>query len=97
MELGIARRRLQYEALDASCRKRIVMITWTPNTAICESDDLTGCRTAWVEWEGVAREFCPGCGRRATSGNVIINDSRTPNVRDLNDDRVLVVFFEEPE
>lgn len=48
-----------------------------------------------MEWNGEAREYCPGCGRRATSGNVIVNDERTPLVRNLNDNRVLVVFFEE--
>lgn len=71
------------------------MITWTPNTCICDSADGKGCGTPWMEWNGEAREYCPGCGRRATSGNVIVNDERTPLVRNLNDNRVLVVFFEE--
>lgn len=73
------------------------MIEWTPCTVICESADGSGCGEAWLEWNGVAREFCAGCGRRAESGNVVVNDRRTPNVRQLGDDRVLVPFFEEAE
>lgn len=64
-------------------------------TVICDSADGSGCGKWWLEYDGKAREFCPGCGRRKKNGNVIINDERTPSVARLYDPHVLVVGNEE--
>ena len=73
------------------------MIEWTPMTCECRSEDGSGCRDIWVEWNSVAREFCHGCGRACNMDNVMVNPEGHPSVFRLEDDRVLVVFFEKEE
>ena len=66
----------------------------TVNTVTCADSDARkafGCGTWWVEYDGHAREFCPKRGKRAQSGEVIVNDDDAPKVNKLHDKNVLVV------
>ena len=69
---------------------------WMANTAVCRcANDGTGCGRFWVEWAGEVKDVCPECGLDTWRGNIIVNPKGHPNVIKLNDNRVLVVFFEE--
>jgi hypothetical protein len=65
------------------------------NAVECDRADGTGCGAIWLEKDGKAREFCPGCNRRASSGNMIVNSENCPDMRGLDSEYVMVVWAEE--
>ena len=61
----------------------------------CDSEDGKGCGAFWLEGYGLFKIACPVCGRLAINGNVIVNDGDMPDVSNLDNSEVLVVFGEQ--
>ena len=59
--------------------------------------ECMGCGAIWLEKNGHAVEHCPGCDRVTFSGNVKVNTENCPEMRELRDDALLVVWCERSE
>ena len=67
------------------------------NTVKCDAADGSGCGEVWLEYNGIAREHCPKCGKQAVSGHVIVNSEDTTCVKPLDNPNVFVPIRERRE
>lgn len=60
----------------------------------CDSIDGKGCGNIWLEGFNLYHLCCQKCGRLCVDGNIIVNDENTPNLNNLDNPNVLVVWDE---